>query len=330
MTTTDAPVDITELGTAFCTAKILLSALELGVFSELAGGPATEADLCARLGLHTRAAADFLDALVALGLLARDGERYRNSATAAEQLVRGPDYQGGFLDGANHVLYPAWGQLTTALRTGERQVPGDVSDSLRDPRAQLGYLAMQDSLSAPLAADLETAIDWSGYRTLADIGGARGNMASLLLTALPHLKGRVFDQPEDAGPFDHHVRMRGVADRISFTGGDFFHAPFPSADVLVIGHVLADFSLAERRSLVAKAFQAVNAGGTLLVYDPMTGPDHPELGPLVASLHMVLMTDAGQAYPVRECRKWLQDVGFVDVTSRRIGRGNTLVIGRKG
>jgi len=329
VTTTDTPVDVAELGTAFCSAKILLSALELGLFTELAGGPATEAELRARLGLHARASADFFDALVALGLLARDGELYRNSAIATEQLVRGPDYQGGFLEGANFVLYPAWGQLTTALRTGQPQAQGTVADALRDPRTQLAYLAMQDSLSAPLAADLTTAIDWSGYRTVADIGGARGNLASLLLTALPHLTGHVFDQPANGGPFADHVRMRGVAERIGFTGGDLFRDPFPSADVLVIGHVLADFSLAERKSLVAKAYQAVTAGGTLLVYDPMTEPDRPEVGALVASLHMLLMSDAGQVYPTAECRELLLSAGFVDVDARRIARGNTLVIGRK-
>ena len=138
---------------------------------------------------------------------------------------------------------------------------------------------------------LTTAIDWSGYHTVADIGGARGNLASLLLTALPHLTGHVFDQPANGGPFADHVRMHGVADRIGFTGGDLFRDPFPPADVLVIGHVLADFSLAERKSLVAKAAQAVTAGGTLLVYDPMTEPDRPELGALVASLHMLLMSE---------------------------------------
>ena len=329
MTATEESVDVTELGTAFCTAKIVLSAVELGVFTELAGGSATEDELRARLGLHARAAAEFLDALVALGLLARDGVRYRNTAVATAQLVRGPDYQGGFLEGANYVLYPAWGQLTTALRTGQPQVPGTAADAVADPRAQQGYLAMQDALTGPLAADLAGAIDWSRYSTVADIGGARGNMVSLLLTAFPHLRGHVFDQPANEVPFGDHMRLRGVADRAAFTGGDLFRDPFPRADVLVIGHVLADFSLNERISLVFKAFEAVNPGGALLVYDPMTDPDRPVLDASVAGLHMLLMTEGGQAYPVVECQQWLRDAGFADVTGTRIGRGNAVVIGRK-
>ena len=329
MTATEPAVDIIELGTAFCTAKIVLSAVELGLFTELAGGPATEDELRAKLGLHARAAGEFFDALVALGLLVRDGTRYRNSAVAAAQLVRGPDYQGGFLEGANYILYPAWAQLTTALRTGQAQVPGTAADAVADPRAQLGYLAMQDALSGPLADDLAGALDWSKYNTVADIGGARGNMVSLLLTAFPHLHGHVFDQLANEGPFGDHMRLRGVADRAAFTGGDLFRDPFPRADVLVIGHVLADFSLNERISLVFKAYEAVKPGGALLVYDPMTDLERPVRDASVAGLHMLLMTEGGQAYPVVECQQWLQDAGFADVTSTRIGRGNAVVIGRK-
>jgi hypothetical protein len=125
------------------------------------------------------------------------------------------------------------------------------------------------------------------------------------------------------------MRLRGVADRAAFTGGDLFRDPFPRADVLVIGHVLADFSLNERISLVFKAFEAVNPGGALLVYDPMTDPDRPVLDASVAGLHMLLMTEGGQAYPVVECQQWLRDAGFADVTGTRIGRGNAVVIGRK-
>ena len=114
-----------------------------------------------------------------------------------------------------------------------------------------------------------------------------------------------------------------------FTGGDLFRDPFPRADVLVIGHVLADFSLNERISLVFKAFEAVKPGGALLVYDPMTDLERPVRDASVAGLHMLLMTEGGQAYPVVECQQWLQDAGFADVTSTRIGRGNAVVIGRK-
>src|SRR5207248_10561964 len=108
------PSDIKRLGNAFCHAKLLLTASELGLFVELdrAGG-GTAAELGARLGLHPRGGRDFLDALVALGLLDKAGDRYDISQLSSSYLVPGGlAFMGGFLDRANRVLYPAWGHLT--------------------------------------------------------------------------------------------------------------------------------------------------------------------------------------------------------------------------
>src|SRR6185312_3960041 len=100
--------------------KTLLSAVELGVFTELAGGPADLATLTTRLGLHPRGARDFLDALVALGMLNRDGAVYANTTETDHFLDRAkPSYVGGLLEMGNARLYPFWGKLTEALRTGE-------------------------------------------------------------------------------------------------------------------------------------------------------------------------------------------------------------------
>lgn len=320
---------VTATGSAFCSAKLLLSALELGVFTALREAPADEPELRDRLELHPRACRDFLDALVALGLLRRIGELYRNSEIADRYLVRGPGYRGGFLEGANHVLYPAWGRLSAALRTGEPQAEGNLARMLADPVRHRGYLAMMDSLSDPLAGDLARSLDWSRYRTLADIGGARGNMVGRLLQQHEHLHGVVFDLPPNAAPCAEHARSLGVAPRVRFHGGDFFADTLPAADVLIIGHVLADFAPAARRTLVDKAFGAVQPGGALIVYDPMPDRHDPDLPSLLASLHMLLMTPDGSGYPPGQCRQWLQQAGFQQISGHPSELGNRVLIGHK-
>ena len=116
------PEKILQSGLAFWASKTLLSAIEMGVFTELARGPEAFDPLSGRLGLHPRAARDFLDALVALGFLARTGDRYANTAETDLFLDRAkPSYIGGILEMANHRLYPFWGHLTEALRTGMPQ-----------------------------------------------------------------------------------------------------------------------------------------------------------------------------------------------------------------
>lgn len=322
------PALVADLGLAFCGSKLLLSALELGVFTALADGPLDEPGLRGRLGLHERGARDFLESLVALGLLARHGDAFANTPAVAG-LVRGPAYAAGLLDGANHVLYPAWGGLSAALRTGAPQADADLDGMLHDPGRQRMYLAMMDGLSTPLAPALATAIDWSTATTVADVGGARGNMVTLLLAAHPHLRGVVFDRPQNSGPCAEHTAAAGIGDRVTFRGGDFFADPLPTADVIVIGHVLADFSESRRRALIRSAFRALPPGGTLLVYDPMPADEDPSLQSLVASLHMLVMTPAGAGYRPSRCVSWMTEAGFAHTSIRSLPLGNGLVVGHK-
>lgn len=100
-------------------SKILLSAVELGVFEALDHGPLDGEALRQRLGLHPHNATDFFDALVGLGVLDCDGQRYRNTVQADAFLAPGkPSYVGGSLERGNHGPHPFWGSLTEGLRAG--------------------------------------------------------------------------------------------------------------------------------------------------------------------------------------------------------------------
>lgn len=319
-----------EIGMAFCKAKVLLTALELGLFTVLHEGPATERQLRDRLGLDERGAGDFLNALVGLGVLELADGRYGNTPAADRHLVPGlPGYAGGFLERSNHMLYPAWGRLSEALRTGRPQADADFRDMIEDPVRLEAFLGMMDSLSGLLAPKLAAAFDWSGHASMADIGGARGNLAGNIVRAHPHLEGNVFDLPQMEPFFEQHMRALGVEGRVAFHPGDFFVDPLPEADVLVIGHALHDWAPDERRAIVKKAFQAVAPGGALLVYDPMVDEEPSDPGNYLISLSMLLTTDGGSEYTPRECGSWMTDAGFTVASVQPLGFGDTLVVGRK-
>lgn len=119
MNPSHSPEKIMQLGMAFWGSKTLLSAVELGVFTELARQPQDASTLQTRLGLHPRSARDFFDALVALGMLERENGLYANTPETAFFLDKAkPSYIGGFLDMANARLYRSWGSLTEGLKTG--------------------------------------------------------------------------------------------------------------------------------------------------------------------------------------------------------------------
>jgi len=323
------PVAIKRLGNAFCEAKLLLTATELGLFTTLDAGPATAEQVRAQLGLAGRGVRDFLDGLVALGLLDRVGDSYANGSAASEFLVRGKEsYAGGFIERANRMLYPAWGKLTEALRTGapQTQPHGEV---LADPAKLSSYLGMMDSVNGLLVGDLLTLFPWSERATVADIGGARGNVAGLLASANPQLRGTVFDLPAIAVAARDHLAALGVSDRITFRPGDFFADDLPSADVLILGHVLHNWSPGQRQELVDKCYAALPSGGALLIYDAMLDDERQDLSQLLVSINMLLVTEGGSEYPVGECRDYLRKAGFARAVAHSLGANNTLVIGYK-
>jgi hypothetical protein len=325
------PTDVKQLANAFCHAQLLLTADELGLFAVLAAhGPATESEIREHLAVDGRGLRDFLAGLALLGLVDADGDRYANTPVATETLVPGsPRYIGGFLRRAGRMLYPAWGKLGRALRTGEPQTAGagDFLRMLGDPAQREPYLKMMDSASSLVAPHLIRVFDWARHGSLLDVGGCRGNLVGQVLAAYPHLRGAVFDLPPMAAPFRAHTEP--VGDRVTFHGGDFFRDDLPTADVVVLGHVLHNWSPAERAELVGRAWRAVAPGGALLVYDAML-PDTPsDLPRILVSLNMLLVTEGGSEYPAADCQDWMAAAGCTDTEVVGLGSTDTLVIGRK-
>src|SRR6266567_2088882 len=188
------PDRILHAGFAFWGSKALLSAVELGVFTELARGPLDREGLTERLGLHPRSALDFFDTLVALGMLERHDGRYSNAPDADLYLDRAkPTYIGGMLEMANARLYPFWGSLTEGLRTGrpQNEIKGgeNLFDAIYpDPGRLADFLKAMTGLSLGAAYAIADKFPWADHKTFADIGTAQGGLAVELARGHAHLK----------------------------------------------------------------------------------------------------------------------------------------------
>jgi 8-O-methyltransferase len=329
------PGPLIKLTIADCAAKVLHSAVTLGVFTALADGPLDRDALAAASGVDGRMAADFLDALVGLGMLERDGVAYRNSPLSQQYLVAGaPGYLGGFVELTNETLYGTWGRLTEALRTGQAQrldpdKGGFVGDKHDDPEKMKRFLSGLDAYSDRMGKELASTVDWSRYRSFVDLGGARGNLAAVLVRAYPHLAATCFDLERTRPLFREHVGRLGLDDRISFVGGDFFADDIPAADVVVLGHILHGFDDDRRRQLLRRVADAVQPGGLVIVYDRMIDDDRSDAERLLSSLHMRLVSQDGSEYRVGDCRRWLAEAGFADSAATPLLGTHTLVIGSK-
>jgi SAM-dependent methyltransferase len=330
------PDAIMQLGTAFWASKTLLSAVELGLFTELAGKTMNAKELQSRLSLHPRGARDFFDALVALGMLERKGQVYSNMPSTDLFLDRNkPSYIGGILEMMNARLYGFWGSLTEALRTGEPQNEaksgGDLFESLySDPARLRGFLAAMTGVSGGTAMAIAQKFPWREYNTVIDIGCAEGCVPAMVAKQHPHLKGGGFDLEVVRPHFERFIAAQGLSDRLKFHAGDFFKDPLPSADVLILGHILHDWSVEEKKNLLQKAHRALKPGGVLIVYDAVIDDERSKnVFGLLMSLNMLIETRGGFDYTGSDCIGWMREAGFRDARVEALVGPDSMVIGKK-
>ena len=333
------PDRILEIGLGFWASKTLLTAVELGVFTELAKGPRDLASLTKHYGFHGRGAADFFDALVALKMLERENGHYRNAPISGQFLDKAkPAYVGGILEMANTRLYPFWHDLAEGLRTGRPQneaKTGKKGEGLfdklyADPAKLKEFLCAMTGLSLGAVRAMAKKFDWRRYKTFIDVGCAQGCLPVQVANAHPHLTGGGYDLPVVRPIFEEYVRANELSDRLTFHEGDMFKQALPSADVLVMGHILHDWDMEEKRHLLAKAYEALPKGGALIVYEAMIDDDRSQnaLG-LLMSLNMLIETPGGFDYTAADCKKWMHDAGFRETRSEPLAGGDSMVVGVK-
>jgi hypothetical protein len=332
------PDQIMRIAFGFWQSKALLSAVELGLFTELARGPLTAAEVAERLGLRSRAVQDFLDSFVASGLLERDDGLneglYRNTEATALFLDReSPRYIGAAMELATR-LYPFWGGLTEALRTGRPQSEaaegGFFEDLYADPARAERFLHGMAAVSAANFDALAEVFDFTTFGTVCDVGGAAGHLALTLAARHPHLRCVTFDLPAVAPIAVRTVARSAAADRVSVVSGDFFADPLPRADAITMCQILHDWDLARKRHLIGAAYAALPEGGALLVVENMIDDARRvNLSGLLSSLNMLIELGAGFEFTPSDLRAWCEAAGFRRFETRPLAGTMTLATAHK-
>lgn len=330
------PGNLLQLGLSFWGSRAFLSAVELGLFSVLADGPLSETQLRERLELHPRSSRDFFDALVALGVLRRVDGKYSNTEETAMFLDRAKaSYIGGIFEMAAQRLYPFWAHLTDALRTGQmrnelKNGNDFFAELYSNPQRLRTFLTAMTGISMASSRTIAAKFPWQDYETFVDVGGAQGGAAAQIALAHPHLKGEVFDLPQVEPVCQEYLRSLKLDSRVRFQGGDFFNEPLPHSDVLLMGHILHDWNLEQKLTLLRKAYAALPEGGALIVYDSMIDDDRSSnAAGLLMSLNMLIETPGGFDYTPADCKGWLASVGFRDMAVESLGPTESMVTALK-
>ncbi len=311
-----------EVGMAFWPAKVLLSAVELGLFTELGDESMTGAEMQSALGLHSRANPDFFDTLVALHFLERDGDgtgsRYRNTDETALFLDRqSPAFIGGFLEMANARLYPFWGDLTEALQTGKPQNEtkhggeGVFEELYSRPERLEQFMDAMAGISVGNFQALADKFDFSRYNTLADIGGAAATLSVMVARKHPHLKIVSADLPQATAIAEKKIEAATLSDRISATSIDFFKDALPKADVITMGMILHDWNLDNKMMLIRKAYDALPESGAFIVVEALIDDARRENAfGLMMSLNMLIEFGEAFDFSGSDFDGWCREAGF--------------------
>jgi hypothetical protein len=244
--------------------------------------------------------------------------RYANTpATAAFLDKKAPAYVGGILEMANARLYPFWGDLTTALKTGKPQNESkNASTSLfdelyRDPARLEQFMEAMAGVQIGGFMALASKFDFSRFKTLADVGGANGMLASLVAKQHPNLRCASYDLPVVVPIAKRKIAERGLSDRVAAEPLDFLKQDFPQADVITMGNILHDWNLEHKKMLIGKAFRALPAGGALIAVENVIDDDRrANAFGLMMSLNMLIETGDGFDYTGAQFNEWCGEAGF--------------------
>jgi hypothetical protein len=316
------PSGILQTAFSFWSSKVLLTAVEFGVFTKLGARQLTGAELGAEVGLHPRAIADFFDALVAMGFLGREGDgagsRYFNTPEGLLFLDEtSPRYVGGILVMLNARLFKFWNDLPTALRTGLPQnevkhgQKGIFEELYSDSAKLEQFLGAMTGISRLNFEALAEKFDFSKYQTLCDVGGATGLLCIEAARRHAHLTCESFDLPQVEPVARKHIASAGLSERVTAVSGDFFKDPLPKADVITMGMILHDWNLEKKMHLIRAAYEALPPGGALVAIEALIDDGRREnVQGLLMSLNMLIEFGDAFDYSGADFRGWCAEAGF--------------------
>lgn len=319
------PSGIMQIGMGFWASKILLTAVNMDLFTTLETEPMSASAIQTSLNLHDRGLYDFLDSLVALGFLSREGLKetaiYSNTPETSFFLdKKKPSYIGGLLIMANNRLYPFWGNLEQGLKTG---LPQNETKNGSKPVFEEIY-ADEERLNEFVRAmggaqiggfvALAKTFDFSPYKSMVDVGGAGGYLAIQIALNNQSIQCATYDLPPVGPVAEKIISEFQLSDRIDVLSGDFFTDKLPKADLITMGNILHDWGTEEKKQLIAKAYDSLPEHGTLIIIENIIDDDRRENAfGLMMSLNMLIETPNGFDYSAADFSEWAMECGFKKV-----------------
>ena len=316
---------LNEMIRSFMPSRCILTALELDLFTAVGDGAKAE-QVGSKIKANARATGMLLNALVALGLLVKSGDDYRNTPETARYFVQGSkdNQRNGLLLTA--AMWHCWSTLNDAVRCGTR-IPIDRS---KTPEWTRDFIAAMDLNARDSAALVVKALGTTGVRRILDLGGGSGAYSIAFAQASADVKCEILDLPEVVPLTAEYLGSAGVSAQVDIRAGNMFHDAFGSGyDIVMLNSICHMFSEGQNREIFRRARQALSPNGRLVVQDFILNPD--KAGPQHAalfSLNMLVDREAGSCYDEQEYTDWMKAAGFDEVRRINLPGPCDLIVGR--
>lgn len=328
-----SPAMVMEDLTGSWRARSLIAAIELNVFSQIAAGKRTVKEICEATGASSRGMASLLDVLTALGYLRKTVNRYSLWPVSAAFLVPGGKAYLGGMAHALSLTWDSWKNLTEAVRSGHSAESVDVAEQGKEffPKLVASIFPGNFTASAVAVSRLPKKDRRKIHRIL-DVGAGSGAWSLAFAQAIPQARVETLDFPEITTITRGFAEKLGVADRYEYLerdmrASDFGHNTY---DLVILGHIIHSEGQKHGMELLRKSYVALRPGGKLFIAeyvpnDARTGPAMP----MLFGLTMLLQTDEGNVFTLREYRTWLKAAGFGKVTTIPVPPPSTVILATK-
>lgn len=322
------PNSIRTLANSFQQSRILLTAIELDIFSVLDKHMLTSTEVAQKINADQRATDRLMNALCAIGLLKKVHGKFYNSEEASQYLVKGKtEYMSGLMHSVH--LWNSWSGLTHAVRSGKK--------SKREEVENLGAKRLESFISAmhyrgvKEAKILSMMLDFSNVKKMLDVGCGSGAFSMEFIKKNSSMNAVLFDLPDVIQIAQEYVNAESKNKNISYVSGNYLTDEFGAGyDLIFLSAIIHINSYEENKKLIKKCFDALNRNGQLIIRDWIMNEERTTpVGGTFFALNMLVATDSGDTYTENEIKNWLISAGITKIERKNTSFDSSLIIGVK-
>jgi len=319
------PRELREIVYNFRESRIILTALELELFTAVGDGAKTSADVSKIISSNIRATDRLMNVLCNMNLLEKENEKFSNTEFSSRYLVKNsPDYISNLMHASN--LWDSWSNLTEIIKEGKTI----GRDAAKNKWKENFIEAMHYRASREAQKDLNN-LDLTGVKSVLDLGGGSGAYAMQFIKQKPDIKATVFDLPDVIPLTLKYISANGFEGKINTIKGNYFYDDIGFGyDLIFLSAIIHSNSFEENKRLIKKCADALNANGQIVIQDYAMDEDRltPEVGALFA-INMLVNTKGGDTFTQEEIYSWLRDAGINDIKRNETIHVAAQIIGRK-